>query len=150
MNPRPSRDALMCDGLEVAERRRPRHPRGVPRSEAQMDLAFVAPVLETPTREIRGMVRGNGSIETQAAAVKVRRGGRCAQIRRRILDILVVEGPQNCHMLEDRTEFRHDGVCTVRKRITELTQEGMVVKVGREDGCALWGIAHSRDAAVCE
>jgi len=137
-------DALAVDGLIPApERRAPRHPRGVRRSEAQMDLEFVAPVLAVPTREIRGMVREEGSIESQRAAVDVKQG--CAWIRWRIMCILAAEGPQNARELESRNEFRRFGVCTVRKRITELKQAGQVVQVGRRDKMAVWGIANSQD-----
>ena len=138
-------DALAADGLTPApERRLPRHPRGVRRSEAQMDLAFVAPVLATPTSEIRGMVRAQGSIESQRAAVDALQG--CEFIRWRIMQILITEGPQNARELENRNEFRHFGVCTVRKRITELKQAGQVVKVGRRDKMAVWGVVSPQDA----
>lgn len=104
-----------------------------------MDFEFVAPVLATPTAEIRGMVRGEGSIETQRAAVDALKG--CEWIRWRIMQILTSEGPQNARQLETRNEFRRFGVCTVRKRITELKQAGQVVQVGRLDKMALWGVA---------
>ena len=129
------RDALQHDGM--AERA-VRHPMGVRRNAAQIDLAFVAPVLETPTREIRGMVREDGSIETQAAAVR-QLSSRTA-LQDRILEIIATEGPQNVKQLEERNEFRSLGVCTVRKRVSELKQAERLVAVGREDGCAVWEI----------
>lgn len=133
-------DALAADGLTpFPERRQPRHPRGVLRSEAQMDLDFVAPVLAAPTAEIRGMVRGEGSIESQRAAVDVKQD--CAWIRWRLMQILVAEGPQTARALETRNEFRHFGPSTVRKRLTELKQAGQIAQVGREDKMAVWSVA---------
>lgn len=133
-------DALSSDGLTPApERRVPRHPRGVRRSAAQLDMAFVEPVLATPTAEIRGMVRAESSIESQRAAVDALKG--CEFIRWRILQILTSEGPQNARQLEERREFARFGKSTVRKRITELKQARQVVAVGRVDKMAQWGIA---------
>jgi hypothetical protein len=119
-----------------------RRPRGVRRNEAQMDLAFVAPVLATPTAEIRGMVRGEGSIETQAAAVRAR-STRVA-LQERILEILATEGPMNDRQLETRNEFRGYAPSTVRKRRSELLEADRIVAVGRHEGMAVWDLAPSR------
>jgi hypothetical protein len=109
-----------------------------------MDLEFVAPVLATPTREIRGMVREEGSIESQRAAVDV--STRCAFIRWRIMQLVTTLGPQTARDLETMNEFRNDGPSTVRKRISELKQaaergEPGLVQVGRKDKMALWDVA---------
>ncbi len=109
-------------------------------AEAKRDAEFVAPVLATPTADLRGMVRGEGSIESQRAATDVRPS--CAAIRARILKILETEGPQTAGELERRAEFAHCGVCTVRKRVTESKQAGQIVQVGRRDGMAVWDIRH--------
>lgn len=110
---------------------------GDPRAEA----AFVAPVLATPTRAIRGMVREEGSIETQRAAVDVLK--KRAWIQARILTIIATEGPKTDGELEDRAEFKFLGKTTVRKRRSELYHANppLLVKVGRRDGMAVWDLA---------
>ena len=103
------------------------------------DAKFAQPVLDTPTRSIVGMVRGDDPIECQAAAVRVRHD--CKWIRWRILGILATEGPQTARALETRNEFRGFAENTIRRRITDLKQSHAVVQVGREDGMAKWSIA---------
>ena len=141
-------DALQHDGIE---RRRPRHPRGVRRTETQMDLDFVAPVLKTPVREILGMVRTTDPIESQRAAVDSL--AHRTQIQNRILAILVAEGPQTDRQLAARNEFRGYGQSTVRTRRSELTvseknPKGLIVKVGRLEKHSLWGLKGSLDDRV--
>ena len=108
------------------------------RTEAQLDMAFAAPVLATPTRAIRGMVRGTDAIESQRGAV--RQVSTRTMLQRRILEILAIEGDQNVKQLEARAEFRDLGVCTVRKRVSELFHSEMIERAGREDGCAVWRV----------
>lgn len=108
-------------------------------AEAKRDAEFVAPVLATPTRELQGMVRGEGSIESQRAAVDQLSGR--AKLQARILEILASEGAQTDRELEERPEFADYGPSTVRKRRSELKQAGRLVKIGRRDGMAVWDVA---------
>ena len=103
------------------------------------DDLFSQPVLDTPTRSIVGMVRGNDPIECQAAAVRVRHD--CKWLRYRLMQILATQGPRTARDLESRAEFKAFGPSTVRKRISELRQAGKITQQGREDGMAKWGIA---------
>lgn len=100
---------------------------------------FTQAVLETPTREIRGMVRGNDSWESQRAAVDVL--SKCAWVKRRILEIIATEGAQTDGELELRPEFDGLGASTVRRRRTDLFQAGKLVRAGRRDKMACWEIA---------
>lgn len=127
-------------------------PVGVRRNAGQMDAAFVAPVLATPTGEIRGMVRGDDVIESQRAAADVK--PHTTAIQRMILTIIASEGPHTAKQLESRTEFRGLAPSTVRKRVSELakstnpeTGKPYLVQAHdptgvplREDGCAVWEI----------
>jgi hypothetical protein len=103
------------------------------------DDLFAHTVIDTPTREIVGMVRGNDPIESQAAAVAVKPD--CQWLRWRLLQILATQGIQTARDLESRAEFKAFGPSTVRKRISELRQAGKITQQGREDGMAKWGIA---------
>lgn len=116
-------------------------PQGIRRNAAQMDADFVASVLEVPTREILGMVRGTDGIESQRGAVKVSRGAKCEAMRTRILFILATEGPMTDRELELRVEWCNEAPSTVRKRRVELLQAGKVEKCGRRDNMATWRIA---------
>ena len=138
------RDALRDDGLvyQTTFRRPPHdmaHPRGVRRDESQMDLAFVAPVLRTPTREIADMVRGTDRIESQVAAAKAHLTRKA--LGRRILEIIATEGPQEPYSLNARVEFEGYGENNIRKRLSELHRDGKLVQVGRRNNCALLDIA---------
>lgn len=113
-------------------RRRKPHPT---RDEPSL---FAAPVLATPTREIRGMVRGEDSLESQRAACDIRL--KCEGIRRRIMEILVTDGPLNDRELETRNEFRSLGPSSVRKRRGELVDMGLVVADGRRDKMQTWTV----------
>lgn len=114
-------------------------PRGVRKDAAQLEADFLAPVLATPTREIRGMVRGNDPIESQAAAVKVL--PRLSALERRLLHILATEGRYNARDLENRVEFKKLAPSTVRCRLSRLKKLGKIVQVGRKDDMGEWGIA---------
>lgn len=117
-----------------------RPPRGRRRTEAQMDLDFVRPVLAAGTRNLRGMVRGEGSVESQAGAVRVL--DRLTDIQRRIMHQLAAHpAGLNAKELEAMTLFADCGASTVRKRISELFQAGKIVQNGRREGCAVWRIA---------
>ena len=109
------------------------------KSESQLDMEFAQPVLETPTREIRGMVRGGDSLESQRGAVDQLTTR--TRLQHRILAILAEEGPLTDRELETRTEFRGYGPSSVRKRRSECFHDGRVVKVGRRDKMSLWDIA---------
>lgn len=114
------------------------HPVGVRRGPQQIEIAFVAPVLETPTAEIRGMVRGDDSIESQRAAVNVK--GHTTIIQAAILHAIATERPMNAREMETRKEFSGYGPSTVRKRMSELRLAGRLVVVDRRDGMAVLGI----------
>ena len=109
-----------------------------PQTARQLDLAFAQKVLDTPTRLLAGMVRGSDRLESQYAAVRQLEGRTALQGR--ILLVLATEGPLTARELESRTEFRGYGFSTVRKRISELKQSGMVVQVGRKDRMAQWDL----------
>lgn len=128
-------DAVQSDGIE---RRPVRHPVGVRRNEAQMDMAFVAPVLATPTKEIRTMVRPTDRVESQRAAVDVL--PHVSKLQRRLLEIFALEGAYTDGELESRKEFAHLKFSTIRKRRTELYQAGWLVDVGRREKMTLWGL----------
>lgn len=115
-------------------------------AEAKRDAEFVAPVLETPTRDIRENVRGTDPIESQRAAVDVLKRD-CAWIRTRLREIAATEGPQTAREFEERDEFRRAGFSknTIRRRVTDCKQaaergEPGLVQVGRRDGMAVWGV----------
>ena len=108
-------------------------------AEAKRDTEFVAPVLATPTRELQGMVRGEGPIESQAASCKVL--PHLTTIQAQILEILASDGPHNATELERRAEFRALAPSTCRKRISELKAMGKTEQVGRRDGMAVWDVA---------
>jgi hypothetical protein len=107
-------------------------------AEARRDAEFVAPVMATPTHELRGMVRGTDAIESQRAATDQLSGR--AKLQARLLDIIATEGPQTDKELEARPEFADYGPSTVRKRRNELMQAGKLERAGRRDGCAIWQI----------
>lgn len=112
--------------------------RSTRKTEAQLDFAFTAQVVETPTRLLHGLVRGSDPMESQSAALR-QLEGRTA-IQRAILHILAECGPLNASDLERRIEFRHLAPSSCRKRISELKQAGEIVQVGRKDGMGLWDI----------
>lgn len=120
-----------------------------PRAETaeSREAAFVAPVLETPTSEIRENVRGTDPIESQRAAVDVLKRD-CEWIRTRLREIVVLEGPQTAREFEEREEFARAGFAknTIRRRVTDCKKAAVrgepgLVEVGRKDKMALWGIA---------
>ena len=108
-------------------------------AEAKRDAEFVDIVIKTPTSELQGMVRGEGSIESQRAAVDQLSGR--AKLQARIVAIIETEGPQTDRELEERPEFAHYGPSSVRKRRSENLQAGRLVKIGRRDGMAVWDVA---------
>ena len=105
----------------------------------QLDMAFERQVLETPTRLLRGLVRGADPLESQGGAVQQLEGR--SELQRKILWILAECGPLNAADLERRVEFKYLSPSTVRKRISELKQAGAIVQVGRKDGMATWDVA---------
>lgn len=98
-----------------------------------------AAVAATPTRTLRGMVRGDDSVESQYAAV--RQLPTRAQVSARLLAILDSEGPQTARELETRDEFGGFAPSSIRKRVSELYHAGELVKAGRRDGMAIWAVA---------
>lgn len=110
------------------------------------EAAFIAPVLETPTREIRDMVRPTDPIESQRAAVDVLKRD-CEWIRTRLREIAATEGPQTAREFEEREEFARAGFAknTIRRRVTDCKEAALrgepgLVEVGRKDKMALWGV----------
>ena len=96
---------------------------------------FAAPVLAISTNAILGMVRGEGSIESQAAACRVL--GKVSRLQGQILEALAGNG-LNDRELEELPIFKTCGPSTVRKRRVELWQAGRLAKAGRRDGMAIW------------
>lgn len=109
-------------------------------SAAAEDQAFVAEVTAVPTRALRGMVRGNATIESQHAAVDVL--PKRAKLQREIMGIVARYGPVTGRELGEREEFA-DRYCyaTVLSRVTELKQAKKLVVVGRKDKMALYDVA---------
>lgn len=113
-----------------------------------MDMDFAAPVLATPTREIRGMVRETGSIASQRAAVDVL--PKLSKLERRIMELLATVGPQmqpeglTDRELETMREFARYGPSTVRRRRTTLFQQGRLVENGVRDKLTIWRVAETR------
>ena len=97
---------------------------------------FAAEVIATPTSAILGMVRGEGSIESQAACLKVL--PKLTAIQCAILSALAHDGPQTARELENRKEFHGLAPSSARKRISELRQSGQIEQAGRRDGMAIW------------
>jgi hypothetical protein len=126
------------DGLWPAWTGR-KQPTGVRRNEAQMDLAFTAPALRMPTREIADMVRGSDRIESQVAAAKAHLTRKALQ--RRIKEIIATEGPQEPYSLAARVEFEGYSENNLRKRLSELHIAKELVQVGRRNNCALLDLA---------
>lgn len=124
----------------------PRHPVGVRRGAAAIDAAFARPAIETPTREIREIVRPENPITSQVAAVKAL--PRRSALKRRILEILATEGPSyrpeglTDRELETRNEFRGYAPSTVRCRRKDLYKENppAVEPNGERDGLTIWRI----------
>lgn len=115
------------------------------KSGTQLDLAFVAKAFATPTRELRGMVRGTDKIESQAAAARAK--AHTTAIQRTILSIIASEGALTAKELEGRIEFRGLGPSSVRKRVSELRQAGKLIQAVdsagaplRREGCAVMEI----------
>lgn len=112
-----------------------------PKGAAQLAIDFERRVIDTPTREIRGMVRGADSLESQAAAVRVKEHQ--TWIQRTILHCLAVDGPATAKELEGRIEFRSCGPSSCRKRVSELRQAGLIRQLvierrpQRREGCAV-------------
>ena len=96
---------------------------------------FAAPAIAISTNAIRGMVRGDGSIESQVAACRVL--GKVTQLQGQILEALAGNG-LNDRELEELPIFKTCGPSTVRKRRVELWQAGRLAKAGRRDGMAIW------------
>lgn len=93
-------------------------PVGVRRGAAAMDEAFARMVIEVPTAETRGLVRGTDPLSSQAAALTVK--PKISALQRRILEIIAMEGPRSAKALERRTEFGRYAPSTVRCRVSAL------------------------------
>lgn len=113
---------------------------------AQAPDLFDAPVLATPTAEIRGMVRGTDAIESQRAAVSQVKGLTHKQAL--VLALLERHGALTDHELEHLPEAlvllptgrRMYAETTLSKRRCELVQLGKVRHVGRRDRKSTWGL----------
>lgn len=119
----------------------------------QLDIDFAAKAVKAGTRNLRGSVRGNDPIESQVASARVQE--KCSALERRIVEIIVTEGPQSAKRLEARREFAQLGPSTVRRRVSALLNERInpatrltylvqaVDSAGaplREDGCAIYDL----------
>lgn len=100
-----------------------------------------APVLETPTRLIRGKVRGTDPIESQAAAVAVL--PKLTAIQTAIMHALASHPfGLTAKEIEQMPDFRGLAPSSARKRCTEMCQSGHVVRTEqRRGGCAVLVIA---------
>lgn len=122
---------------------RKRRPNPGPTRDA--DDLFSQPVLETPTREIVGMVRGTDSLTAQRAAVDVL--PKLSKLERRIMELVTFRGPEyepegmTDREIETLREFAHYGPSTVRRRRTTLFQQGRLVENGVRDKLTIWRVA---------
>ena len=100
-------------------------------------IAVQLDVFAVPTRVIRPMLHTDPSEEEQEAAVRVL--PKVSALQQQVLWLLATAGPLNDRELE--TRIAGHAPSTVRKRRSELFQNGAVQKVGTKDGLALWAIA---------
>lgn len=130
-----SREALMDDW-------RPAHPRGVRRSLGKAvptdDAQLALQALSVPTTAIRGMVHGSDGIESQAAAVRAL--PKVEALRQRILATLALHGPLSALEIEAMPEYADAGDYAVRRRCSDLTTSGRVVRCGSRGGAGLLDI----------
>lgn len=92
-------------------------------------------VIRTPTRELRGMIREDSPMESQVAALRAK--PRVAALQQRIISALVFYGPKTAKELEVLPELRDAGDYNVRRRCSELTKSGRLVRGATRDGAAL-------------
>lgn len=103
----------------------------------QLD-AFEQKVLSTPTSAIRGMVRSDSSWESQVAALRAK--PRVTALQEQILGFIAMYGPRTALELEQIAEFRDAGSYNVRRRCSELTKSGRLVRCGTRNGAGLLDI----------
>lgn len=105
--------------------------------DRQQGDIFAAPVLATPTAQLKGMVRGTDAIECQAAAVSVL--GKVEELQARILELLTAK-PMTDKELEALPEFAKYEYSTVRKRRSELSGMQKLTVIGRRGRCRVWAV----------
>lgn len=112
---------------------------------SQLDFEFVQRTINTPTRLLRGSVRGSDPIESQGAALRAL--DHQSWLQKELLHIIATEGPQTAKELESRARYRALGPSTVRKRLSELRHAGHIAQVEidgekqRREGCAVYDLA---------
>ncbi len=112
------------------------------KSESQLSIDFEQAVINTPTRLLRGSVRGSDPIESQGAAIRALEHQ--TWLQKELLHIIATEGPQTAKELESRASYRALGPSTVRKRLSELRHAGHIAQVEvdgekqRREGCAVY------------
>jgi len=135
-----ARDFIAREQGAIVERRATRRP--TVHAPQDSDDLFAQKVIETPTRLIRGKVRGTDGLESQRAAVDALLSG--PWIREKILQAIATEGPKTDGELENRPEFAHCGQTTVRCRRHDLSDAGKLVIVGRRDKMRLYDLAPAK------
>ena len=140
---RQHREAGFPRTIAEAQARVTKTPTGVREALSLPDL-FEQKVMATPTRLLRGMVRGTDPIESQASAVRIASDQkRLTEIQTRIMHELV-SAPLGltAKELEAMVWARGYGPSTVRKRCVELCQMGKIERTDdRREGCAVLRIA---------
>lgn len=128
-----SRDALREDGIDVE----PRHPTGVRRNvSASWEFPdLFSQVLSEPTRKTAGMVRGNDPETSQAAAV-----GLLPKLSTLQAAVLAVADGRTDREIEAMPHFAQYAPSTVRKRRSELLQQGRLMADGDRDGLTVWRV----------
>ncbi len=132
------REALL--DLALDERRRPKHPTSVQTNLSQLN-AFDAVALQTPTRDLLGMVRGDSPWTSQVAAVKAL-GGR-TKLQVRILAHIAAHGPATALEIESHPAFADVKPYGCRRRCTDLVKmvPPQLVRIGRRGDAGLLDIA---------
>lgn len=128
------RDALQSDGLPVPSRK----AQGVRRNLDALGQSWEHPNLfaeatSVPTAAIAGMVRGDSPITSQAAAVAI-----LPKLSQLQADVLAVADGRTDREIERMDVFARYAPSTVRKRRSELLQQGRLRAAGDRDGLTVW------------
>lgn len=122
----------------------PRHPMSVQKNLSALGQSWEhanlhAEVVTVPASAIRGMVRGDSSTTSQAAAVRIL--PKMSILEARLLDLITYR-PSTAGELERLDEFKgHYAMNTVRTRISALKRKGLIMDSGDDrDGMAVWKV----------
>lgn len=130
-------DALQADGLTAPDSRK---PQGVRRNLSALGQSWELPnlfsqVVSVPTEAIAGMVRGDSPLTSQAAAVRV-----LPKLSALQAEVLAVADGRTDREIERLPRFAAYAPSTVRKRRSELLQQGRIRADGDRDGLTVWRV----------